>query len=96
MEDSYVYILEEQHEIVILGLYVDDCLLIGSNSQVIEKAMKELKKHYELIETKEKKFLNIQIRESRKGIELSQTEYIDEILGTHGLQDANPTATPNK
>ena len=66
MEDPAVYILEEQHEIVILGLYVDDCLLIGFNSQVIGKAMKELKKHYELTVRKEKMFLNIQIRESRK------------------------------
>ena len=72
---------------------MDDCLLIGSNSQVIEKVMEELKKHYELTETKEKKFLNIRIRESRKNIELSQAEYINEILGTHGLQDAKPTAT---
>ena len=55
--------------------------------------MKELKKHYELTETKGKKFLNIQIGESRKGIELSQTAYIDVILGTYGLQDAKPTTT---
>lgn len=57
--------------------------------------MKELKKHYELTETKEKKFLNIRIRESRKSIELSQAKYIDEILGTYGLQDAKSfSATP--
>ena len=93
-EDPCVYIMREEEKIVIIGVYVDDFLVLGTDNIIIDRVTERLMQYFKLTETTNKKFLNISITETDIGLELSQERYISTIVEKFGLQDCNIAKTP--
>ncbi|CAK9821285.1 Retrovirus-related Pol polyprotein from transposon TNT 1-94 [Anthophora retusa] len=88
------YISESGQPQLMIGIYVDDFLIIGSDDIIIEKTVSKVRQYFELTEIKDKNFLNIKIIENEDGIQLSQAAYIEKILKKYNLEGYNPVKTP--
>ncbi|CAK9810942.1 Copia protein [Anthophora plagiata] len=88
------YISESGQHRLMIGIYVDDFLIIGSDDIIIEKTVSKVRQYFELTEIKDKNFLNIKIIENEDGIQLSQAAYIEKILKKYNLEGYNPVKTP--
>jgi hypothetical protein len=74
---------------------VDDIRLYGPGGAMMNNVKNTLKSEFEVTNLGDLHWLlGIQIKFGPKGIELSQTTYIDSILSRFGLQDYNPTIRP--
>lgn len=94
-EDPCVYKLEKNKRLLIVGIYVDDCIVMGTDEAIINETMSKLKRTFEIEEIRgEIKFLNIEVKETTDGIHLSQETYINKILEKYGLEVCNISKTP--
>ena len=75
-------------------IYVDDCLLASKNLEMNKHIIEELKKQFELEETKLDDFLGFRIKQTPYSISVSAAHYITKILEESGMNDAHPVATP--
>nr|GEY79946.1 hypothetical protein [Tanacetum cinerariifolium] len=77
---------------VILCLYVDDMLIIGSNKKMIKSTKDMLKSKFDM---KDIGFaiLGIKIIRTDNGLVLSQAHYVDTILNTHNAEDSGLART---
>ncbi|KAM1286779.1 hypothetical protein ACFX2J_000788 [Malus domestica] len=79
--DSSLFVLHSHHNIVILLLYVDDVILIGSSSQLISQVIKELTTEFEMKDLGNLHyFLGLQISHTDEGLFVSQSKYITELI----------------
>ena len=79
---------------VILVLYVDDLLLVGSEMSEIEKLKKNLTERFEMSDCGELKcFLGMKIKKSEYGLKLSQQTNIERILEKFGMSECNTVKT---
>ena len=69
------------HGYVILCLYVDDMLMIGSNDKMIRSTKDMLKSRFDMKDMDlADVILGIKIARTQNGLILSQTHYVDKIL----------------
>lgn len=80
---------------IIIGVYVDDLLIIGKLEK-IDAFKGEIKKHFVAKDLgPASQILSMQVtKEDGGSITLDQTSYVDEILHTFKMNDAKPAATP--
>ena len=79
--DKYVYTRNTQSEYVIVCLYVDDMLIIGSNNDVIKATKKMLTNYFDMKDMGVADvILGIKIAKTSSGLILSQCHYIEKIL----------------
>jgi hypothetical protein len=87
---------------ILIGLYVDDALIIGSSSSV-SKVVTLIQKEFEikniglLKEGETFKFLGMELKlydRPRLGISLTQKRYAVSVLEKFGMKDCSPVATP--
>ena len=83
-------------EEVILCLYVDDILILGSSLKVIEEVKEFLSKNFEIKDLGEADvILNIKLlREGDVGVTLLQSHYMEKVLSRFGFSDYTPAPTP--
>ncbi|KAG7196796.1 hypothetical protein KM043_018802 [Ampulex compressa] len=94
-KDPCVYKFAKGKQLVIIGIYVDDCIVIRTEENIIDKLISKLRCKFDVKEIRGKlKFLNIGIEETVNGIYLFQEDYIDKILNKFGLEECNPSRTP--
>lgn len=96
--DRCLYIHPE-HNLILL-LYVDDMLIIGRDIRIINKIKKKLAQKYTMTDLGiARRFLGIDIEykdenDASKGIHLSQSHVINELLEECRLKECRPTTTP--
>lgn len=92
---SNIYIKEENENMIVIVIYVDD-IIFGSNSNgPSQKFVEDMQKEFEMSMISELTFfLGLQIYESNKGIFISQTKYIKEMLKKFKMEDSKPISTP--
>ena len=93
--DQCFYVKDADNDYVILCLYVDDMLIVGSNDKMIKsiKSMLNLKfdmKDMGLADV----ILGIQISMTSDKIILSQSHYVDKILEKFNKEDSGVSRTP--
>jgi hypothetical protein len=73
-----------------------DAIIFGSNDdRMSQNFAEEMKKEFEMSILRELSFfLGLQISQSSKGIFISQTKYIKEMLNNFGMEDFAPISTP--
>lgn len=80
---------------IILGIYVDDGIVIGKTKKQLESLIQKLKENFEV---KEKynptSFLGMEIERNEDGLKLKQEKYASSILQRFNMSEANPTPTP--
>ncbi|GJS06428.1 retrotransposon protein, putative, ty1-copia subclass [Tanacetum coccineum] len=77
---------------VILCLYVDDMLIVGSNDKIIRSTKDMLKSKFDMKDMGlADVILGIKIIRTQNGLVLSQAHYVDKILNTHNAGDSGPS-----
>src|SRR5688500_19312446 len=81
---------------VILCLYVDDILILGTSLDVIKDTKDLLSNNFEMKDLGEADVvLNIKLlREGDGGITPVQSHYVEKVLSRFGCSECEPTATP--
>jgi Reverse transcriptase (RNA-dependent DNA polymerase). len=75
--------------------HIDDFKIIGKDIQDTKQVLEDLKSRFEIKEVPEfKRYLGINIKTMPTGIQISQEDYIDELVNSFGLYDAHPTKSP--
>lgn len=90
-----VYTKRENGETLIIGIYVDDLLVTGTNVKVIEEYKKQMSGIFEMTDMgKLTYYLGIEVEQGDGYIELKQTGYAKKILEKAGMAECNPTKFP--
>ncbi|GJZ88510.1 retrotransposon protein, putative, ty1-copia subclass [Tanacetum coccineum] len=93
--DKCVFVKDTNSGYVILCLYVDDILIVGSNDKMIKSTKDMLKLKFDmkdmcLVDV----ILRIKIIQTHNELVLSQAHYVDKILNTHNAGDSGLARTP--
>nr|XP_016435012.1 PREDICTED: uncharacterized mitochondrial protein AtMg00810-like [Nicotiana tabacum] len=93
--DHSLFIKEENGKQVIILVYVDDLLITGNDTIMIQEAKITLHKAFKNKDLGNLKyFLGIEVCRSEKGILLCQRKYALELIAELGLSGAKPAITP--
>ncbi|GJY51077.1 retrovirus-related pol polyprotein from transposon TNT 1-94 [Tanacetum coccineum] len=93
--DKCVYVKDTSSGYVILCLYVDDMLIVGSNDKMIKSTKDMLKSKFDMKDMGlADVILGIKIIRTQNGLVLSQAHYVDKILNTHNAGDSGQARTP--
>jgi hypothetical protein len=94
--DKCVYYRYGGGEGVILCLYVDDILILGTSLDVIKESKDFLSNNFEMKDLGEADvILNIKLlREGNGGVTLVQSYYVEKVLSRFGYIECEPTPTP--
>jgi hypothetical protein len=93
--DSSLFVKHVGSQIVVLLLYVDDIILIGSASAAILQVIQALSTEFDITDLGSLHFfLGIQITHTSTGLFLSQSKYIEDLLIKSEMVDAKPCDTP--
>ncbi|KAH9688658.1 hypothetical protein KPL70_015204 [Citrus sinensis] len=81
ISDTSLFFINKDGDTVLLLVYVDDILLTGSNSRIIDDVIQKLNKSFSLKDLGSLKyFLGIEVERIAEGMHLSQGKYITDLL----------------
>ena len=90
-----IYVKNTDKGYVIICLYVDDMLIIGSNIEMIKTTKKMLNSKFDMKDMGVAYvILGIKISKTSEGYTLSQSHYVEKILSKFGKHDDRPAMTP--
>jgi hypothetical protein len=93
--DPNVYTKKVGSHLIILVLYVDDLILIGSDSKLLNHVKTSLKKKFEMTDLGFLHyFLGLQVLQTNEGIFLSQSKYSCDLLRRFHMDDCKPAPSP--
>ena len=94
LNDSYIFVRDHKREILILGIYVDDGVVISSNQEEADELIAHLERSFE-VTTSTGQFLGMKVtREENGDVVLSQKAYTGRVLRRFRMQDSCPVSTP--
>ncbi|KAM1362604.1 hypothetical protein FF1_027593 [Malus domestica] len=98
VSDTSLFIKTDKNDIIILLLYVDDIILIGSSVTKVQLVVQELSSLFDLKDLgKLTYFLGLQIQYKQNGdIFVNQSKYIKDLLHKVGMESCKPANTPCK
>ena len=94
--DACVFVSKDKN--LIVGLYVDDMVILADDLAVIREFKGAIAKRWEIKDLGEvKRILGLEVTRNRqaKSIRIAQLEFADEIVNEYGLADARPAKTPS-
>nr|GEZ56069.1 hypothetical protein [Tanacetum cinerariifolium] len=81
--------------ILVVQVYVDDIILGSTNPKFSKRFANLMKNNFEILMMGELKFfLGLQVHQSPRGIFISQSQYVIELLKKHGLDECVLMSTP--
>jgi len=81
LSEYTIYIKDNQVNFVVISLYVDYLLVIGSNYELIQQFKDDVLQVFEMTNLGEMSFfLGIEVKQTNGGIFISQKKYAKEIL----------------
>lgn len=93
--DHALYTRKKGGQRVVVGVYVDDLLIIGESDPQIIEFKKEMKKEFEMTDLGSLSYyLGIEVRQTAEGLELKQEAYAKKLLEKAGMANCNGCATP--
>ncbi|RVW99370.1 Retrovirus-related Pol polyprotein from transposon TNT 1-94 [Vitis vinifera] len=95
--DHCCYVKSFENSYIILLLYVDDMLIVGSEIEKINNVKKQLSKQFAMKDLGAvKQILGMRIiRDKANGtLNLSQSEYVKKVLSRFNMNEAKPMSTP--
>jgi hypothetical protein len=79
---------------LIVGVYVDDLIIIRANMQVVSDFKKEMSKSFKMSDLGTLSYYpGIKVQQSRDGITIYQGAYAKKILDAAGLEESTPSRT---
>ena len=93
--DKCVYVKDDEHGYVIVCLYVDDMLIVGSDDKMITSTKNMLNSRFDMKDMGlADVILGIKIKRTSDGLVLSQSHYVDNILGKFDKDNSGIARTP--
>lgn len=93
--DPSLFTYHHNKKTLVLLLYVDDILLIGSDTKLLNELLDALNRRFDMKDLGPPScFLGIEIEAHSGGMFLHQTRYAQEILQQTSMNECNPVATP--
>jgi histone deacetylase 1/2 len=93
--DSSLFTLRRGSDIAYLLLYVDDIVLTGSSTALLQHIVNKLQAEFKVKDMGALHFfLGIDVRRTKEGFYLSQERYADDILERAGMASCKPALTP--
>lgn len=90
-----VYTKREKTEVLIVGVYVDDLLVTGTNISLIKQFKAEMSKVFDMSDLgKLSHYLGIEVNQTGDFIELKQASYAKKVLERIGMADCKSTKYP--
>ena len=84
----------EGKDMVIIAIYVDDCLITGSEKRVSE-LIRVLASQFEMQHTGPLRWiLSMEVKNTKEGFNMHQGLYIEKILEKFNMSDCSPVPTP--
>lgn len=92
-----MYHANRDGKLLLLIIYVDDILVASTDCAWIDEIKCKLLEEFDIKDLGEAKHcLGIEINQSKEGIMVSQTRYIQDILEKYGMNMCNPVKTPSE
>jgi hypothetical protein len=93
--EAGLYRKKVQDSVLIIGVYVDDLVIIGGNSQAINDFKRQMKSKFSMTDLGLLSYyLGIEVKQTDGEISLCQSGYAARILEKMGLTNCNPTHIP--
>jgi hypothetical protein len=93
--DAALYLRDEAGRRVYIDSHVDDFKVIAERAEDAQNVINQLKSRFEMKDVEQlRRYLGMEIIQDEKGIFISQTSYIDELVESFGLADAHTYKTP--
>jgi hypothetical protein len=90
-----VYMRCDGNERLLLGVYVDDLIVTGTSTQVIERFKKQMQSMFAMSDLGLLSYyLGIEVKQSGDGIVLGQSAYAAKLVEKAGLSGCNPVHIP--
>lgn len=90
-----VYIKREGEESIIVGVYVDDLLITGTDMSLIRNFKEQMRNIFEMSDMgKLSYYLGIEVKQGAGFIELKQSGYAKKVLERAGMSQCNPCKFP--
>jgi hypothetical protein len=95
--DPNIYTKQVGIHLIILVLYADDLILIGSDSKLLNNVKTSLKKKFEMTDLGFLHyFLGLKFLQTNEGIFLSQSNYACDLIHHFHMDDCKPSPSPFK
>jgi Reverse transcriptase (RNA-dependent DNA polymerase) len=89
-----LYVKIENRDMLIVSLYVDDLIFMGSSSDMIDEFKRVMKSEFEMTDLGFMSyFLGLEIKQGNEDIFVSQEAYAIEILRSFKMDDCKPVST---
>ena len=93
--DKCVYVKDDEHGYVIVCLYIDDMLIVGSDDKMITSTNNMLNSRFDMKDMGlADVILGIKIKRTSDGLVLSKSHYVDNILGKFDKEKSGIARTP--
>ena len=95
LHDLSMFVCIKGNNIIILLIYVDDMLITGNNSELLQDLLQVLNKNFKMKDMGNLSyFLGIQVQHHRNGLFLSQQKYAEDLLAVASMSDCALMPTP--
>ncbi|KAJ3705308.1 hypothetical protein LUZ61_009013 [Rhynchospora tenuis] len=93
--DPSLFLAHVHNHIVVVLVYVDDIVITGSDSNIVNSCITHLHANFAIKDLGELHyFLGLAVTTTDQGLQLTQTKYIHDLLLRTNMLDAKPTTTP--
>src|ERR1700742_181631 len=95
--DNSIYVYQKGSDRILMPVFVDDGVLASNSLPLLDFLVSELSKHFKLRDLGETSFiLGMQVTRdrSKRILELSQRQYIVDMLDRYGMANCNAVSTP--
>ncbi|XP_031249322.1 uncharacterized protein LOC116107157 [Pistacia vera] len=89
-----LYIREAEDDVMIISLYVDDLLVIGSNQAQVLEFKKSMHSEFEMTDLGEMSYFGMKIDQCVDGIFVNQRKYASEVLKKFCIENCKPVDLP--
>ena len=94
--DSCIFIKHVEDEVCIIVVWVDDFLIASNRDRLVKELLSNLAKNYKFkLFGEPSLFLGVKLLRdrSKKTLQISQTDYLVDVLKKFGLEKCNPIST---
>lgn len=95
LSDTSLFILKVQGKFIYVLVYVDDILVTGTDSHLVQRVITRLANRFSIKDMGDLSyFLGIETKRTSQGMHLMQKKYITDLLAKANMLHAKPVATP--
>lgn len=97
VNDPCVFVRRQKdvQKLLILGIYVDDGVIVSHDPKEMSALMNHMKQNFEITTSEGGQFLGMHVIQEAQQITLSQRAYTERVLHRFRMQDACPVSTPS-